>query len=160
MLQCLMWTISVKLLKQSKTCTTLKPVPETASFKYENFFSTHLLFLLGNSGELGLDDPSDFRSKKVPGLSNTLCILSVASLLGEKRNQLYPRARVNYHLFSHSLTRHSTKLYVQYTHKREANTAVLKRTDPLHVSCDIWKWLTLSSFWIYIKAWIHFSIHL
>lgn len=70
-----------------------------ASFKYWNLFSTHLLFLLGNSGELGLDDPSDFRSKKVPGLSNTLCILSAASLLGEKRNQLYSRARVNYYLF-------------------------------------------------------------
>jgi len=64
-------------------------MPDIVSiFQILKLFSTHLLFLLGNSGELGLDDPSDFRSKKVPGLSSTFCILSAVSLLRQKRNQL------------------------------------------------------------------------
>lgn len=75
----------------------LKPTPNAMnSFQILKSFSTHLLFLLGNSGELGLDDPSDFRSSKVSGLSTTFCILSAMSLLGRKRNQLYPRAKVHH----------------------------------------------------------------
>lgn len=54
------------------------------SCPYDLSYSTHLLFLLGNSGELGLEEPSDLRSKKGPGLSNTFCILSATSLLERK----------------------------------------------------------------------------